>query len=197
MRLFGRGDKYWRGFCISFMLVVVTLHMIVQSQRRRGGPGASHGIICPQCTLRKLKATTDQYIVPAMTSSLAAVGKKGNVFFLNEIASKFRSSCDCLQFSVWTTSGPSELWGDWGPGWTLSDIWWDARYGGVGGECGGMCWLEHVCHPPGSSGGCVSVRDCCRLPLLGNGTTGRVVWPHWLHYLFKLTFHVGGGWWLQ
>ena len=37
-----------------------------------------------------------------MTSSLAAVGKKGNVFFLNEIASKFRSSCDCLQFSVWT-----------------------------------------------------------------------------------------------
>ena len=37
----------------------------------------------------------------------------------------------------------------------------------------------------------MSVRDCCRLPLLGNGTTGRVVWPHWLHYLFKLTFHVG------
>ena len=73
-----------------------------------GGPGASHGIICPHCT-QKTQPTIDQYIVPAMTSSLAAVGKKGSVFFLNEIASKFRSSCDCLQFSVWTTSGPSEL----------------------------------------------------------------------------------------
>ena len=83
-----------------------------------------------------------------MTSSLAAVGKKGNVFFLNEIASKFRSSCDCLQFSVWTTSGPSELWGDWGPGWTVwhlmrCEVW----------RCGGRMWwnvLAGTClSPPG------------------------------------------------
>ena len=61
-------------------------------------PGASLGIICPQCT-QKTHSTIDQYIVPAMTSFLAAVGKKGNVFFLNEIASRICSSC--LQFAVW------------------------------------------------------------------------------------------------
>ena len=60
-----------------------------------GGPGASHAIICPHCT-QETQATIVQCVRSMTSCLLAAVGKNGNVFFLNENAS---SSWDCLQFS--------------------------------------------------------------------------------------------------
>ena len=64
-----------------------------------GGPAASHAIICPHCT-QETQATIVQCVRSMTSCLLAAVGKNGNVFFLNENASKICSSWDCLQFSA-------------------------------------------------------------------------------------------------
>ena len=53
-----------------------------------GGPAASHGIICPHCT-QETQATIVQCVRSMTSCLLDAVGKNGNVFFLNENASKF------------------------------------------------------------------------------------------------------------
>ena len=83
-----------------------------------GGPAASHGIICPHCT-QETQATIVQCVRSMTSCLLDAVGKNGNVFFLNENASKFvpvgtvcnfpavvQSTVQCTQHSGLSTVEP-------------------------------------------------------------------------------------------
>ena len=105
-----------------------------------------------------------------MTSSLAAVGKKGNVFFLNEIASKFcvpvETLCN-LQCGLWTILQEPQWWGRWRDPTAHSLLMVEVGVGERRGE------TERNVLP--TYDGCVSVTGGAPR-CLGTATTGRGVW---------------------
>ena len=184
-----------------------------------GGPGASHGIICPHCTQETL-ATIVQCVRSMTSCLLAAVGKNGNVFFLNENASKICSSWDCLQFSCPALQTPSWLWTVEGDSSPCTGAWSDQKRGAA--RCGAdreeflperCLWclstprrdhsrLTVSATPPGEARGppCVWVWDSLLgricTPLLGNRYNRHRSLPvlscsPCSSCWFKLTFHVG------